>query len=179
MRKRVFDLKCNGKEVRTIKDFRENFFISDVLREYKEGSLEEWLYLRGYEEEYNRVKEISKKDEKKIIENLMNIFGVTGIGNSKDITEEYYCLTESLINNDGNVKNTKKIISVLIEKYLPLLEMNFNNLIYRLASENANLTILYLLMNESTRKFFQLTTFASGSHVLGYVDPIYEQSQKN
>ena len=153
MKKRVFNLRVNNKSVRTMKEMRENFFIEDIYKQYKEGTLQNWLDCRGYYEEYERVAAISE-----IIKRLMEIFGVEGIGNTKEVVERYCELKDKLVDNDGDVKVTKKVISELVEQYLPIMEMDFIHLIQELHYKDATLTILCLLMNEKTRGFFKLYT---------------------
>lgn len=71
-----FNLICDDKPVRTIEDLQENFSIEDVLKYYKNGLLLRWLKVRGYEDEYKKVAEISESETIEIIKSLIKIFNV-------------------------------------------------------------------------------------------------------
>ena len=69
-----FNLICDGNSVRTLEDLRNNFSIEDVLEYYKNGLLLRWLKVRGFDEEYEKVKGINEYDDISIVKKLINIF---------------------------------------------------------------------------------------------------------
>lgn len=71
-----FNLICDGNSVRTLEDLRNNFSIEDVLEYYKSGLLLRWLKVRGFDEEYEKVKGIEESDDISIIKKLIDIFGM-------------------------------------------------------------------------------------------------------
>lgn len=85
-----FNLICDDKPVRTIEDLQENFSIEDVLKYYKNGLLLRWLKVRGYEDEYKKVAEISESETIEIIKSLIKIFNVESDENK--IEEGVYML---------------------------------------------------------------------------------------
>lgn len=85
-----FNLICDGNSVRTLEDLRNNFSIEDVLEYYKSGLLLRWLKVRGFEDEYKKVKEIEESDDISIIKKLINIFGMEM--QESEIEESIYIL---------------------------------------------------------------------------------------
>ena len=71
-----FNLICDGKHIRTIEDLKEHFVIEDVLAYYNNNTLQRWLEVRGFEKEYNEVKNIEKDDMDKTVKELVRIFAV-------------------------------------------------------------------------------------------------------
>lgn len=71
-----FNLVCDGNSVRTLEDLKNNFSIEDVLEYYKSGLLLRWLDVRGFDEEYKKVKSIDERDDISIVKHLIRIFGI-------------------------------------------------------------------------------------------------------
>ena len=85
-----FNLVCDQKPVRTIEDLQNNFSIEDVLAYYNNGLLARWLEVRGYEEELEKVKAITETEDIDVIEELIEIFGVTA--DDDKVEEDIYIL---------------------------------------------------------------------------------------
>lgn len=71
-----FNMICNGKPIRTIEDLQHNFCIEDVLEYYHNNLLLRWLLVRGYDDEFQKVKAITTQDTFTILTTLINIFKV-------------------------------------------------------------------------------------------------------
>lgn len=86
-----FNLICDDKPIRTIEDLQNNFSIEDVLEYYDNKLLHRWLEVRGYENELERVKNISSNcDRFEVISELINIFDV--LCDKNEIKESIYML---------------------------------------------------------------------------------------
>ena len=85
-----FNLICDDKPVRTIEDLQDNFSIEDVLKYYQNGLLLRWLEVRGYEEEYKKVSEISVTEPLEIVKELIKIVGIEA--DKKKVEEGVYML---------------------------------------------------------------------------------------
>ena len=86
-----FNLILDGNQVRSIEQLRDNFVIEDILGYYREGLLERWLQVRGYEYERKKVSEISRKwDDRQIVEKLIDIFQIET--DSKVINRSLYSI---------------------------------------------------------------------------------------
>ena len=72
-----FNLLCNGKSIRNLDDFRNNFNVEDVLRYYNNGILIKWLEVRGYLKELEDVTKIDTNNISDLILSLAKIFEVT------------------------------------------------------------------------------------------------------
>jgi hypothetical protein len=63
--------------VRDIEGLQENFSIDDILLVYKNGLLEKWLKVRGFEDYLKKVEKINKKEnDKNIVFKLIEIFQI-------------------------------------------------------------------------------------------------------
>ncbi len=71
-----FNLVCDNYQVRTLEDLRNHFSIEDVLQYYRDGVLEKWLFVRGYINELNAIKQIANSSPLDIINSLVGIFKV-------------------------------------------------------------------------------------------------------
>lgn len=85
-----FNLICDGNPVRTIEDLQNNFSIEDVLAYYNNNLLHRWLKVRGYENEFEAVNEITDEEPINIIKKLILIFNIEI--DEKDIEEGVYIL---------------------------------------------------------------------------------------
>ena len=75
-----FNLTVDNKPIRTIEELRENFCINDIDELYREGRLQKWLEVRGFDEYLAQIKEINHETP---IYKLIDIFGM-GSKISKD-----------------------------------------------------------------------------------------------
>ena len=71
-----FNLICDGNPIRTIEDLQNNFSIEDVLEYYNNKLLQRWLYVRGYDKEFQAVSSIENKESMDIIKELIRIFDI-------------------------------------------------------------------------------------------------------
>ena len=85
-----FNLICDDKPIRTIEDLQDNFSIEDVLTYYRNGLLQRWLDVRGYEKELKKVNDIKSEDSLEIIKELIKIFEV--VSDKKAIEEGVYMI---------------------------------------------------------------------------------------
>src|SRR5574344_1295301 len=80
-----FNLQIDGNYVNRIDGLRENFCINDVLDLYKNGLLEKWLKVRGYDEYLSKIEKIDKNSNNTIVY-LIKIFDMekddNAIGNA-------------------------------------------------------------------------------------------------
>lgn len=83
-----FNLILDGKPVRTIQELQENFCIDDILEFYRNGLLQKWLKVRGFDEYLNKVEAIS--EQKSVIIQLIKIFEIEQ--SEKEIKEAVYSL---------------------------------------------------------------------------------------
>ncbi len=71
-----FNLMCGEKEVRTIEDLQDHFSVEDMLNYYENGLLAKWLEVRGFSRELEYVRMIRDRDPLRIVEELIQIFGI-------------------------------------------------------------------------------------------------------
>lgn len=74
----------NGVKVRTIEELKENFDIKKIIGYFIDGKLKTWLEVRYYEEELEKVNELSQTDSK-LGEKLCKIFNVEYVDEKIDI----------------------------------------------------------------------------------------------
>lgn len=121
-----FNLICDGVPVRTIEDLQNNFSVEDVLAYYKNGILKKWLSVRGYDEELKKVEAITEVDSKKIITELIQIFGVEC--DPQKIKKDLYSLFYEKIRNERNdlyrekEEKIQQIIDRKMQEYESLIE---------------------------------------------------------
>jgi len=93
-KKMKFALKLDGNDVRTIEDFQDNFNITEVLDNFRSGTLEKWLDSRDYLEYLEKITKIKKdSDDKDVIKNIATIFDLD--------------IDDSIIKNIENIKNNE------------------------------------------------------------------------
>ena len=72
-----FNLVLDEYPVRTLEGLQEHFSIEDMLKYFRNGLLERWLEVRGYEAELEAVRDIDPDDDNKfIIKNFVGIFDI-------------------------------------------------------------------------------------------------------
>ena len=71
-----FNLICDEKPVRTLDDLREHFCVEDILSYYRNGLLQKWLSVRGYEEQLAHVNNIQETDDMGTVTQLVKIFEI-------------------------------------------------------------------------------------------------------
>ena len=78
---------ANGTMVRNIEELKENFDIKKVVSHFLDGKLQKWLETRWYEEELEKVNELSENDSD-LAKKLCDIFGVEYVENVEINTED-------------------------------------------------------------------------------------------
>lgn len=72
-----FNLICDGNPIRTIGNLQENFVIDDIIMYYRNGLLQRWLKVRGYENELESVNLINPTlSDGEIIKELISVFNI-------------------------------------------------------------------------------------------------------
>lgn len=179
-----FNLICDGYPVRTIEELQNHFSIEDVLDYYKNGLLQKWLRVRGFEKDYN-IESLSKKGDYEVISALVSIFGVEI--NANKIKEGVYSYQyekdriKRIEELEKKKENQKSVVNAYFQEYYCLVDQILNNpkdeaVIKKSITDIANnylsafklnhrdffwktidvspLAIMRLLMNETTRSFF-------------------------
>lgn len=131
-----FNLILDKFPVRNLEELQEHFSIEDILNYFKNGLLERWLEIRGYETELQEVKEIDLEENNKfIIKKFVQIFHICI--NDEDIEKgiailDYLEQTNYLnAQYKANALNKKQIIDDYHAGYRALIyhmEENRNNM---------------------------------------------------
>lgn len=122
-----FNLFLDETPVRSIEGIQENFSIEDMLKYFKNGLLERWLEVRGYNEYLEKVKQIdSSGTNKAIIIELIKIFDIA-INNDdveKGIAILDYLVEANKLNLEykENAKGKQQIIEDYHLRYALLIE---------------------------------------------------------
>lgn len=121
-----FNLILDGKPIRDITGLEENFNIDDLLEHYKRGVLQRWLKIRQHSDLLAKVEAITEKDELKIAESLVNIFGISF--SKQEIGDAVYPIIfrrtkeNQLKEYEKNFENERAIIKNYHEDYRSLCE---------------------------------------------------------
>lgn len=117
-----FNLICNGTQVRTLEDLRNNFLMEDVYNYYQNKLLERWLQVHNYAEHLAKVQAIGKKPKKDTIIDLINIFEVET--DTEKINEGIYIMEydESRVLFKQNMEAKQIASSESLDKYLQRYE---------------------------------------------------------
>ena len=157
-----FNLIVDNKPIRTIEELRENFCINDIDELYREGRLQKWLEVRGFDEYLAQIKEINHEMP---IYKLIDIFGM-GSKISKDevnkIVSNIYYENErkkQLAVWEKKNNDVKSIIQVYHAKYDELKNVMIEN--------PSNFPLIKSTINEICKNYF-------GLFKLNYVDFYYE-----
>lgn len=88
-----FNLILDNYPVRNIEELQEHFSIEDMLKYFENGLLLRWLNVRGYDTQYDAVKNIDKSlNRKEIVMELVKIFEVVEM-DDEDIEKAIGILT--------------------------------------------------------------------------------------
>ena len=63
MAKKTFTLEMNGIEIKTLEDLRKNFNLEKAVEYFKSGKLVDWLADRFYDDEAEKIENISDDDK--------------------------------------------------------------------------------------------------------------------
>ena len=178
-----FNLMLDGKPVRTIEEFQENFCIDDILEFYQKGLLQKWLKVRGFDEYLKKVEAIPEK-KSEIIE-LITIFEIEK--SEKEIKEAVYSLTfwderkneleewnkkdvkvkkiiadynkgydvlkAKILENKEDMPFMKNAAKEIFDKYYEIFKIDFRYF-FNEFKENSPLIIYAILMNPDLRDLF-------------------------
>ena len=205
-----FNLICDGHRVRTVEDLRNNFCIQDVLDYYNNKLLHRWLSVRGYPQlkavsditvsaPMEIIKELARifdvvTDMQKVEE---SIYILSYLERRKEICtryehENYHInkiiddyingylnLVREIYNNKANIALIKANISEIVSNYEGVLKLHFQTLFYAL-EKCSPLSIMCLLMNEKSRKYYLPTGFVDHSVIKSDADKIniYDKIKK-
>ena len=75
MSKKTFALEMNGIEIKTLEDLRENFNLEKAVEYFKSGELVDWLEDRFYDDEAEKIENISP-DDKNLSQKICAALGV-------------------------------------------------------------------------------------------------------
>lgn len=161
-----FNLIVDGKPIRTIEELRENFCINDIDELYREGRLQKWLEVRGFDDYLAKVQEI-KHDAP--IYQLIDIFDMKGkISKEKinEIVSNIYYKNERKRQLEAWEKKNNDVNSIIQgyhKKYNELKEVMIKN--------PSNFPLIKSTINEICENYFHLFE-------LNYAD-FYHQIYKN
>ncbi len=128
-------LVMNGVEVRTLKEFRENFDAEQFLEYFWDDTLLKWLIDWHYHDEADKVREIDEDAEN--LRPLYEIFGVNYIGSTPEEIEWYTERLERLkkFTSDENILAKVDCVAFDADDLLDILEEGEINEIYLCGAE--------------------------------------------
>lgn len=127
-----FNLRCDGRPVRTIAELQENFVIDDMLAYYHSGTLAKWLEVRGFVSELAQVQALTAQDDLALATELVKIFQVAS--DPEKIAASVYALQyhaereKMLATYDSKNGAAKKIIADYQQGYSKLITDMMENL---------------------------------------------------
>ena len=146
-----FNLLIDGKYVRDIESLRENFCINDILEVYKNGLLEKWLKVRGFDDYLSKVEKIDKTSNNSIVE-LIKIF---------DMEKDNNAIGEAIYSLDFENRKKQKVAEVeksnqklkdTIESY----HKAYEDLKEEILQNKENMQYLKTASNEISEKYLKL-----------------------
>lgn len=127
-----FNLRCDGRPVRTIAELQENFVIDDMLAYYHSGLLAKWLEVRGFASELAQVQALTAQDDLAIVTELVKIFQVESdqekIAASVHVLQYHAEREKMLATYDSKNGAAKKIIADYQQGYTKLVNDMLENL---------------------------------------------------
>lgn len=146
-----FNLIFGEKQIRTLEDLQENFYIQDVYPYYKNGLLVKWLNLQGLTEYILKINKINKDDQFNAINELIDIF--LGKDSPSAVTEfkEFLSIEDKSRNAIEEYSKKKKSHSEFIEGYFS----RYNELVSSLLNEN-NLSKIKPVVKELVKSYMSV-----------------------
>lgn len=157
-----FNLTVDNKPIRTIEELRENFCINDIDELYREGRLQKWLEVRGFDEYLAQIKEINHETP---IYKLIDIFGM-GSKISKDEVNK-------IVSNIYYENERKKQLAVWekknndVESIIQVYHAKYDELKNVMIENPSNFPLIKSTINEICKNYF-------GLFKLNYVDFYYK-----
>lgn len=155
MAKRIkFYLILDKESVKTIEEIRENFCIQDILEYYKNGLLLRFLEVRGYNEEFEKVKNIDKNlKDLEILKSLIDIFKIENLdvkNVEKDL--EIIAYKEEKIIKYNKYSENKFKVNEIIKNY----HLEYCKVIENIIETKDNMSILKANALKIEKTFFRL-----------------------
>lgn len=148
-----FNLILDEHPVRNLEEMQEHFSIEDMLNYFKNGLLERWLEVRGYETELESVKEIDlKEDNNFIIKKLIKIFNICI--NYEDVEKGIAILDYLEESNRLNAEYRKNAFDKkqIIDDY----HTGYRALIHHMEENRANMSALKADIIQMEKEYFGL-----------------------
>ncbi len=147
-----FNLILDDCSVRNLDGVREHFSIEDILKYFQNGLLLRWLDVRGFKEEYEKVKKIGEKGKEEIISDLIRIFEIEI--EEKQVKEEIAILSYLDKENEQNAiyKENHFEKTQVIKDY----HSGYENLIAHMEENKEDLAVLKADSFELEREYLGL-----------------------
>lgn len=176
VKKIKFNLRCDGKSIRSIEELRDNFSIEDVLEHFKNGLLGRWLEVRGYSDEMEAVSKLyENKEHTKDIEIATELVKIFFKDDKQELTDSE--INEALYNLEVEEEKQKKFkayssnkakrenrISEEIKDYTgkisEILNDPTNEIVVKKNIKELVTTYKYFFMADYRRLFYELCTMA-------------------
>lgn len=145
-----FNLICNGTQVRTLEDLRNNFLMEDVYKYYQNKLLERWLQVHNYADHLAKVQAIGKKPKKDTIIDLINIFEIET--DTEKINEGIYIMEyeESRVLFKQNMEAKQIASSESLDKYL----QRYEELKKEIVENSTDKSKIQSIINEIVSQYF-------------------------
>ena len=146
-----FNLQIDGNYVNSIDGLRENFCINDVLDLYKNGLLEKWLKVRGFNEYLSKVKKIDKNSDNTIVE-LIKIFDMEKDDNAIGDAIYSFAFDKKRIEDLEKYEKSDIKLREIINKY----HKDYIDLKTEIVANKENMAFLKSASNEISKNYLQL-----------------------
>ena len=146
-----FNLQIDGNYVNSIDGLRENFCINDVLELYKNGLLEKWLKVRGFNEYLSKVKKIDKNSDNTIVE-LIKIFDMEKDDNAIGDAIYSFAFDKKRIEDLEKFEKSNMKLREIINKY----HKDYIDLKTEIVANKENMAFLKSASNEISKNYLQL-----------------------
>ena len=194
-----FNLICDGESIRTIEDLRKHFSIEDVLSYFKEGFLCRWLKVRGFNEHLEKVKQIDKMlDDKMIVKELIKIFEIEiedpeiddairilSYEEEKRKANQQYLHCNSMKESMTNdyVRKYNSLVSDILDnpEDANLIKTNIDFIMsdYELIFKLDYRSLFYSVINKSLFAVLYLLTYGTARNVFLAIDEVYFDENGN
>lgn len=146
-----FNLQIDGNYVNSIDGLRENFCINDVLDLYKNGLLEKWLKVRGYDEYLSKIEKIDKNSDNTIVD-LIKIFDMEKDDNAIGNAIYSFAFDKKRIEDLEKFEKSDMKLREIINKY----HKDYIDLKTEIVANKENMAFLKSASNEISKNYLQL-----------------------
>ena len=139
MTKKTFALKMKGLEIKTLENLRENFDLEIAVQYFKSGELLDWLEDRFYDDEAEKIENISP-DDKNLSQKICAALGVDcddDVEFIQRVREKKNILSEKT--DDENIINNAATTALNQDDLANLLHMDYSTIF--LCGESFNVPI--------------------------------------